>query len=69
MGTRTKDITKKRIGIFLSIVLGILYICWMIAIIIPSLGEKDNRLYVPDELHCVCVDNMSSIHYVVLSIF
>lgn len=39
MAARTKDITKNRIIVFLSIVFGILYIPWMIGIIIPSLGE------------------------------
>lgn len=39
METRAKDITKKRMIIFLSIVFGILYIPWIIGIIIPSLGE------------------------------
>ena len=39
MEIKTKDITKKRIIIFLSIVFGILYIPWFIGIIIPSLGE------------------------------
>ena len=40
MKTRSKDITKKRMITFLSIVFGILYIPWIIAIIMPSLGEK-----------------------------
>lgn len=35
----TKDMTKKRMFTFLSIVFGILYIPWIIGIIIPSLGE------------------------------
>lgn len=39
MKTRTKDITKNRMIIFLSIVFGILYIPWIIGIIVPSLGE------------------------------
>ena len=40
MKIKTEDIAKKRIGIFLSLIFGILYIPWIIAIIIPSLGEK-----------------------------
>lgn len=39
MKSRTKDITKNRMIIFLSIVFGILYIPWIIGIIVPSLGE------------------------------
>lgn len=39
MKTRTKDITKNLMIIFLSIVFGILYIPWIIGIIVPSLGE------------------------------
>lgn len=39
MKTRTKDITKNRMIIFLTIVFGILYIPWIIGIIVPSLGE------------------------------
>lgn len=39
MKTKAKDITKKRMVTFLSIVFGILYIPWIIAIIVPSLGE------------------------------
>lgn len=39
MKTRTKDITKNRMIIFLSIIFGILYIPWIIGIIVPSLGE------------------------------
>lgn len=35
----TKDITKRRIITFLSIVFGVLYIPWMIAVIVPGLGE------------------------------
>lgn len=35
----TKDITKRRIITFLSIVFGVLYIPWMIAVIVPDLGE------------------------------
>lgn len=39
MKSRTKDITKNRMIIFLSIVFGILYIPWIIGIIVPSLRE------------------------------
>lgn len=39
METRTKDITKKRMFTFLSIVFGILYIPWIIGMIVPGLGE------------------------------
>lgn len=39
MKTKTKDITKNRMIIYLSIVFGILYIPWIIGIIIPNLGE------------------------------
>lgn len=39
METKTKDMTKKRMITFLSIIFGILYIPWIIGIIIPSLGE------------------------------
>lgn len=39
MQTRIKDITIKRIIIFLLIVFGILYIPWIIAIMIPEFGE------------------------------
>lgn len=39
MKSRTKDITKNRMIIFLSIVFGILYILWIIGIIVPSLRE------------------------------
>lgn len=39
MKTKSKDMTQKRILIFLSIVFGILYIPWMVGIIIPSLGD------------------------------
>lgn len=39
MKSRTKDITKNRMIIFLSIVFGIIYIPWIIGIIVPSLRE------------------------------
>lgn len=39
MESRTKDIAKKRMLTFLSIVFGILYLPWMIGIMIPGLGK------------------------------
>ncbi len=39
METRTKDITQKRMLIFLYIIFGILYIPWIIGMIIPELGD------------------------------
>lgn len=39
MGTTAKDMIKKRMLTFLSIVFGILYIPWIIGIIVPNLGE------------------------------
>lgn len=40
MKIRTKDITTKRILIFLFIIFGILYIPWIIGMLIPALGAK-----------------------------
>lgn len=40
MEIRTKDITTKRILLFLFIIFGILYIPWIVAMIIPELGAK-----------------------------
>lgn len=40
METDNKDITKKRMLLFLSIVFGILYIPWIISIIVPGAGES-----------------------------
>ena len=39
MQTSAKDITKKQILTYLSVVFGILYIPWFIGIIAPGLGE------------------------------
>ncbi len=39
MEADTKDITKKRILLFLSIVFGILYLPWIIGMIAPALGD------------------------------
>lgn len=40
METDNKDITKKRMLLFLSIVFGILYIPWIISMIVPGTGES-----------------------------
>ena len=39
MKIKTKDVTTKRMTLFLSIVFGILYIPWMTAVIVPELHE------------------------------